>query len=105
MPDQVSVLFVCLGNICRSPSAEGVFRQIAEEQGLAGNLRIDSCGTGNWHTGKTPAARAASAAERRGIEVSDLTARQIQVADLDTFDNDLVMYRSNLADDLHRKHQ
>ncbi|HLT13007.1 MAG TPA: low molecular weight protein-tyrosine-phosphatase [Marinobacter sp.] len=105
MPDQVSVLFVCLGNICRSPSAEGVFRQIAEEQGLAGHLRIDSCGTGNWHTGKTPDARAVSAAERRGIDISDLKARQIQAADLDTFDYVLVMDRSNLADVRELWHQ
>lgn len=105
MPDQASVLFVCLGNICRSPSAEGVFRQLAEEQGLADKLRIDSCGTGNWHIGKTPDARAVGAAERRGIDISDLKARQIQAEDLDRFDYVLVMDRSNLADVREMWHQ
>lgn len=98
MPDQVSVLFVCLGNICRSPSAEGVFRHLASEQGLADHLRIDSCGTGNWHIGKAPDARAIAAAERRGIVIDDLRARQFRAEDLDSFDYILVMDRQNLAD-------
>mgnify|MGYP001384016747 FL=1 len=96
--EKVSVLFVCLGNICRSPSAEGVFRQLAAEQGLLESLHIDSCGTGNWHIGKAPDARATAAAERRGVDIAELRARQIQAEDLDRFDYVLVMDRSNLAD-------
>ncbi|GGC73632.1 low molecular weight protein-tyrosine-phosphatase [Marinobacter halophilus] len=98
MPEQVSVLFVCLGNICRSPTAEGVFQQLASQQGIADNLRIDSCGTGNWHIGKAPDARSTEAAGRRGIDISGLRARQINVDDLDRFDYVLVMDRENLAD-------
>lgn len=98
MPEQVSVLFVCLGNICRSPTAEGVFQQLASQQGIADSLRIDSCGTGNWHIGKAPDARSMEAAGRRGIDISGLRARQINVDDLDRFDYVLVMDRENLAD-------
>lgn len=98
MPDQVSVLFVCLGNICRSPTAEGVFRQLVTEQGMTEHLHIDSCGTGNWHIGKSPDARAMAAADRRGVDISDLRARQIKAEDLDRFDYVLVMDRQNLAD-------
>ncbi|WP_372966063.1 low molecular weight protein-tyrosine-phosphatase [Marinobacter sp.] len=98
MPDPVSVLFVCLGNICRSPSAEGVFRHLVEKQGLSAKLHIDSCGTANWHKGKAPDARAIAAAERRNIDISGLQARQLQAEDLDRFDYVLVMDRSNLAD-------
>lgn len=98
MPEQVSVLFVCLGNICRSPSAEGVFRQMACQKGVADSLHIDSCGTGNWHIGKAPDARATEAAGRRGVDIGELRARQIRVDDLDRFDYVLVMDRENLAD-------
>lgn len=98
MADRVSVLFVCLGNICRSPSAEGVFRHLAREQGLFDRLRIDSCGTGSWHIGKSPDERATAAAARRGIDISDLRARQFRAEDLDQFDYVLVMDRANLAD-------
>ncbi|MHA7852914.1 low molecular weight protein-tyrosine-phosphatase [Marinobacter shengliensis] len=98
MPDQVSVLFVCLGNICRSPTAEGVFRQLVTEQGMTEHLHIDSCGTGNWHIGKSPDVRAMAAADRRGVDISDLRARQIKAEDLDRFDYVLVMDRQNLAD-------
>lgn len=98
MSEKVRVLFVCLGNICRSPSAEGVFRHLAAEQGLLDYLHIDSCGTGNWHVGKAPDARATAAAGRRGVDIAGLRARQIQASDLDSFDYVLVMDRSNLAD-------
>lgn len=98
MPEQISVLFVCLGNICRSPTAEGVFQQLASQQGVADSLSIDSCGTGNWHIGKAPDARATEAAGRRGVDISELRARQISVDDLDRFDYVLVMDRENLAD-------
>ena len=98
MNDPVRILFVCLGNICRSPSAEGVFRRIAREHGLLDRLEVDSCGTGSWHIGKPPDARAMEAASRRGIDISDLRARQISEQDLDRFDYVLVMDRQNLAD-------
>lgn len=92
------VLFVCLGNICRSPSAEGVFRNLVREAGLEGRIRTDSCGTGHWHVGKAPDPRALAAARRRGIDISDLRARQFRESDLDEFDFVLAMDRQNLAD-------
>lgn len=98
MSDLASVLFVCLGNICRSPSAEGVFRHLVAERGLKDRVRIDSCGTGNWHVGKAPDGRAQEAAARRGIGIEDLRARQFRSEDLDQFDYILVMDRTNLAD-------
>jgi len=106
MPDATaSVLFVCLGNICRSPSAEGVFRKVAEREGLLDALTIDSCGTGSWHIGKQPDSRAMAAASRRGIDISRLRARKIQPEDLDRFDYVLTMDRSNLADVRDMWHQ
>lgn len=98
MSEPVKVLFVCLGNICRSPSAEGVFRQLVGQAGLADRIHTDSCGTGNWHVGKAPDARALAAARQRGIDISDLRARQITERDLDRYDYVLVMDRQNLAD-------
>ncbi|GHD46088.1 protein-tyrosine phosphatase [Marinobacter persicus] len=95
---KIGVLFVCLGNICRSPSAEGVFRQLAEQAGLLEALEIDSCGTGGWHVGKQPDSRAMAAAARRGIDLSGLRARQFEPADLDRFDYIVTMDRANLAD-------
>jgi low molecular weight protein-tyrosine phosphatase len=98
MSEPVRVLFVCLGNICRSPSAEGVFRQVVANAGLSNEVKIDSCGTGSWHVGKAPDGRAREAAARRGIDISNLRARQFQESDLFEFDYVLVMDRQNLAD-------
>lgn len=98
MSESVSVLFVCLGNICRSPSAEGVFRQVVENAGLAEKVQIDSCGTGGWHVGKAPDTRAQAAAAKRGIDISSLRARQVQQSDLADFDYVLVMDQQNLLD-------
>lgn len=98
MTEPVKVLFVCLGNICRSPSAEGVFRQVVQQAGLDDRIMIDSCGTGNWHVGKCPDNRATAAARKRGIDIADLRARQFSSEDLDRFDHILVMDRQNLAD-------
>jgi len=98
MTEKTRVLFVCLGNICRSPSAEGVFRQVVQRAGLEDRIVIDSCGTGDWHVGKAPDSRAIEAARRRGIDISDLRARQFRSDDLDRFDYVLVMDRQNLAD-------
>ena len=90
------VLFVCLGNICRSPAAEGVFlHQLGEAQALD-QFVVDSAGTGNWHVGKPADARMRAAASRRGIELPS-RARQIEVADLSRFDHILTMDADNLA--------
>ncbi|MGM0915213.1 MAG: low molecular weight protein-tyrosine-phosphatase [Pseudomonadota bacterium] len=90
------VLFVCLGNICRSPTAEGVFRRKLEERGLAHRVAVDSCGIGPWHVGKAPDQRAREAASRRGIDLSALRARQLDAADFHAFDYLLAMDHDNL---------
>jgi protein-tyrosine phosphatase len=92
------ILFVCLGNICRSPMAEGVFRQLVEAEGLAQRFEIDSAGLGSWHLGQAPDDRAQAAARTRGIDISGQSARQVRLEDFDRFDLLLVMDRSNLAE-------
>lgn len=92
------LLFVCLGNICRSPMAEGVFRRVAEEEGVAHLFEIDSAGLGDWHVGQAPDTRAQSAARRRGIDISGQSARQVQHADYTRFDLLLAMDGSNFAE-------
>lgn len=94
----VSVLFVCLGNICRSPTAEGVFRKKVEDAGLSHLIHIDSAGTADWHRGKAPDARTVRAAASRSFDLSALRARQVIAADLNQFDYVLAMDESNLAD-------
>ena len=79
-----SVLFVCLGNICRSPLAEGILRHKSEACGL--KLKIDSAGTGHWHAGENPDKRATKTAQKHGIDISGLVARQIKAEDFDNFD-------------------
>lgn len=91
------MLFVCLGNICRSPTAEGVMRHLVEEQGLSGEIELDSAGTGGWHVGDPPDPRAREAARRRGIVVAG-AARQVDRSDFDEFDLILAMDRANLRD-------
>ncbi len=91
------VLFVCLGNICRSPTAEGIFRRLLEERGLAHRVEVDSCGIGDWHVGKAPDPRTREAAARRGIDLSTLRARQLQDEDFVAFDYLLAMDHDNLA--------
>lgn len=93
----VKVLFVCLGNICRSPSAEGVFRDLVAKNGLEGQILTDSAGTGSWHVGSPPDERAQKAALERGIDLSDLRGRQVKPKDFITFDYVLAMDRSNYA--------
>ena len=88
--DPVRLLFVCMGNICRSPAAENVMRAIAEREGLADRLEIDSAGTISMHTGNPPDDRMTEAANRRGIAMTG-RARQVVAADLSTFDWVLVM--------------
>ena len=91
-----SLLFVCLGNICRSPLAEGALRHVARQQGL--ELRLDSAGTGDWHVGHPPDPRAIAAARRNGVDISDLRARQVTADDFTRFDHILALDRQNLAD-------
>lgn len=91
------VLFVCMGNICRSPSAEGVFRHLVQEAGLAGQIVIDSCGTHDYHVGGPPDERSTAHAKRRGYDLSDLRARQLHANDFEAFDYILVMDRTNLG--------
>jgi protein-tyrosine phosphatase len=91
------VLFVCMGNICRSPTAEGVFRHLVEQQGLAGKIIIDSAGTHDYHIGDAPDARAQAAAARRGYDLSGLRARQVLRDDFSTFDYVLAMDQANLG--------
>ncbi|MBL36053.1 MAG: protein-tyrosine-phosphatase [Oceanospirillaceae bacterium] len=92
----MKVLFVCLGNICRSPTAEGVFRHKLRAAGLEGQVQVDSAGTGDWHVGKAPDSRTRQAAQRRGYDLSAQRARQVEVADFQRFDLILAMDQSNL---------
>ena len=95
---KVGVLFVCMGNICRSPTAEGVFRVAAERAGVARRLRIDSAGTHDYHIGEPPDARAIASALRRGYDLTRLRARQIEPRDFARFDWILAMDRQNLRE-------
>lgn len=92
----VSVLFVCMGNICRSPTAEGVFKRLVEEAGLDGQVFVDSAGTHDYHVGSPPDRRAQAAAARRGYDLSALRARKLGLEDVRRFDYVLVMDRGNL---------
>jgi protein-tyrosine phosphatase len=92
----VSILFVCLGNICRSPLAEGAFRAEAARLGL--DVEADSAGTGGWHRGEPPDRRAIAAAKRGGVDISGQRARKITSADFDRFDHIFALDRENLAD-------
>ncbi len=92
---QKSILFVCLGNICRSPIAEGVFRRIAEQRGYAKCFHVDSAGLGSWHIGNPPDGRAQAALRSHGIDISNLRARRIVPSDFESFDLILAMDRSN----------
>ncbi|WP_259724321.1 low molecular weight protein-tyrosine-phosphatase [Synechococcus sp. CS-1332] len=95
MAQPTSLLFVCLGNICRSPAAEGVFLHLIGLQGLEHAFRADSAGTGDWHVGRPADERMRSAAARRGIDLPS-RARQITHSDLSRFDHVLTMDRQNL---------
>jgi protein-tyrosine phosphatase len=93
----VRILFVCAGNICRSPTAEGVMRRLAADAGLEGAVEIDSAGTGGWHAGEAADERATAAAAQRGITLSGV-ARQVTEEDFERFDLVLAMDRANLLD-------
>ena len=92
----VSVLFVCTGNICRSPTAEGVFRHFVKEAGLAKKISIDSAGTHSYHIGEKPDKRSLEAAIRRGYDMSGQSARRLEEYDFQRFDLLLAMDRSHL---------
>lgn len=90
----VGLCFVCAGNICRSPSAEGIFRHLARERGVLDGFAVDSAGTGTWHVGEPPNMRALVAARARGITLEG-TARQFQPGDFARFDYVLAMDNAN----------
>ena len=94
---KISVLFCCMGNICRSPTAEAVFRHHVEKAGLAERVLIDSAGTHDYHIGDAPDARAQQAAKRRGYDMSKLRGRQVEAQDFFRFDYVLAMDNQNLV--------
>jgi protein-tyrosine phosphatase len=95
--EQISVLFVCMGNICRSPTAEGVFRHQVAKAGLDEQIVVDSAGTHAYHVGSPPDRRAKAAAERRGISLGELRARRVSDADFERFDYIIAMDEDNVA--------
>lgn len=94
----IRVLFVCLGNICRSPLAAGVFRKLVDEAGLSAHFEIDSAGTGPWHVGEPADRRMQHTARQHGVDLSSHVARQLSQEDLARYDYILVMDRENLED-------
>ncbi|MGH1373564.1 MAG: low molecular weight protein-tyrosine-phosphatase [Cellvibrionaceae bacterium] len=91
-------MFVCLGNICRSPTAHGIFAAMVAEAGLQSKIAVDSCGTSGWHIGNTPDPRSIAMAQRRGFDLSTLQASQIKTEDFLDFDYILAMDNQNLSD-------
>lgn len=94
----IKILFVCMGNICRSPTAHGVFRQRVRDAGLAAQIHIDSAGTHAYHVGNPPDPRSRHTALQRNVDLSDLRARQVNRADFHEYDYILAMDRDNLRD-------
>jgi protein-tyrosine phosphatase len=94
----IRVLFVCMGNICRSPTAQGVFENLVEVHGLTSDIQIDSAGTHAYHVGEPPDARATQAARKRGIDLGGQRARRVSENDFQHFDYVLAMDRSNYDD-------
>jgi len=94
----MKILFVCTGNICRSPTAEGVFRHMLEDAGLNQQVVVDSAGTGDWHVGEPPDTRAQKVARARGVDLADLRAREVADADFANFDLILAMDRGHLRE-------
>jgi protein-tyrosine phosphatase len=90
----IAILFVCLGNICRSPIAEAAFRAEAERRGL--DVVVDSAGTGGWHVGEPPDPRAQVVAARHGVDISERRARRVELGDFDRFDHIVALDRDNL---------
>ena len=94
----IRVLFVCLGNICRSPMAEAVFKDRLEQSGLSGKVQVDSAGTGDWHIGKRPHPGTLKILEANGISSVGLKGRQLQTGDFDGFDYIVGMDQTNIED-------
>lgn len=94
----VDVLFVCLGNICRSPMAEAVFRHLVKEEGLEGQISIDSAGTASWHEGKLPHEGTREKLDELHISYEGMTARQVETKDFTTFDYIITMDEQNMQD-------
>lgn len=94
----IKILFVCLGNICRSPTAHGIFEKMVADAGLQEAILVDSAGTGDWHIGKAPDSRASEAAMSRNHDLSHLRARQVRPEDFLEFDYILAMDKQNLSD-------
>ncbi len=91
-----AILFVCLGNICRSPLAEGIARHTAKTKGLSPRFTFDSAGCGGWHSGELPDRRSIACATRHGLDISDQRARQVKVDDFERFDLILGLDRDNV---------
>ncbi|HTF04216.1 MAG TPA: low molecular weight protein-tyrosine-phosphatase [Bacteroidia bacterium] len=104
----MKILMVCLGNICRSPLAEGVLRYQLEKAGISG-VEVDSAGTSGWHNGENPDARSVNNARRNGVDISRLVSRKFTSSDFERFDRIYVMDQSNLRDVLalakHKEHE
>lgn len=94
---KTSVLFVCLGNICRSPTAHAVFQTMVDERGLAEQVSVDSAGTGDWHLGHAPDGRTSAVAAQRGYDMEQLRARLVEAVDFERFDYIVAMDEENLA--------
>lgn len=99
--EKVKVLFVCMGNICRSPTAHGVFRDIVEKNNLDGQIYVESAGTHAYHVGEMPDRRARQTALKNGVDISDLRARQVESSDFVNFDYIIAMDSSNYRDLQH----
>ena len=98
----MKLLFICLGNICRSPAAEGIMRQMVEERALSNDIIVDSAGIGSWHVGEMPDPRMRKHAARRGYDLSPLRARQFRTDDFQKFDYIIVMDEENYHDVMER---
>lgn len=99
---KMKLLFICLGNICRSPAAEGIMRQMVEERALSNDIIVDSAGIGSWHVGEMPDPRMRKHAARRGYDLSPLRARQFRSDDFWKFDYIVVMDEENYHDVMER---
>ncbi len=95
--EMVKVLFVCMGNICRSPTAHGVLEHILKEQGLVAAIEVDSCGTHAYHIGEEPDRRSQEVAKQRGVSLSHLRGRRVEMSDFEYFDYILAMDQDNLS--------
>jgi len=95
--NKIGIVFICMGNICRSPTAEAVFHRYVEQAGLSEYIHIDSAGTHDYHVGDAPDARTLRAAKERGYDMSKLRGRQVEAADFSRFDYVLAMDEANLS--------